>query len=120
MLVLSAYYVTHKKSPLNNYQIIKLKQIICLEISLLREDGRRTATCRAATMLDLYSLSSSDFRAVLDEFPAMQSLLADVAVERLQRLDKYSDEARTNNVKRYALIRLFDIISFKDFEFIGP
>ena len=52
-------------------------------------------------MLDLYSLSSSDFNAVISEFPLMQSLLADVAIERLQRLGKYSDEARQNEVKRY-------------------
>ena len=55
-------------------------------------------------MLDLYSLTASDFKAVLEEFPGMQSLLADVAVERLQRLDKYSDEARQYQVKRYALL----------------
>jgi CRP-like cAMP-binding protein len=52
-------------------------------------------------MLDLYSLTSSDFNAVLSEFPVMQSILANVAVERLQRLNKYSDEARQNQVKRY-------------------
>lgn len=82
-----------------------------LEISLMREDGRRTATCRAATMLDLYSLNTSDFRTVLDAFPGMQSVLSDVAVERLQRLDKYSDEARLYQVKRYAVIRLISICS---------
>ena len=55
-------------------------------------------------MLDLYSLTACDFRTVLDEFPGMKSLLADVAVERLQRLDKYSDEARQHQVKRYVIL----------------
>lgn len=53
-------------------------------------------------MLDVYSLTSSDFNAVLEDFPAMGKILSDVAIERLQRLDKYSEEATINQTKRYA------------------
>ena len=44
------------------------------------------ASVRAATMCNLYSLSSADFHDVLSEYPAMKDMLEEVAKERLARI----------------------------------
>ncbi|KAK3732807.1 hypothetical protein QZH41_017708 [Actinostola sp. cb2023] len=56
------------------------------EICLLTKQARRVASVRAATICDLYSLSSTHFHDVLAEYPQMKEMLEEVAKERLARI----------------------------------
>ncbi|XP_031563696.1 potassium/sodium hyperpolarization-activated cyclic nucleotide-gated channel 2-like [Actinia tenebrosa] len=56
------------------------------EICLLTKEARRVASVRAATICDLYSLSSTHFHEVLEEYPSMKEMLKEVAKERLSRI----------------------------------
>ncbi|XP_065836457.1 potassium/sodium hyperpolarization-activated cyclic nucleotide-gated channel 3-like isoform X2 [Oscarella lobularis] len=57
------------------------------EICLLRR-SRRSATIKAITVCDLYSLSMEHFNDVLDEFPDIRLAMEKVAAERLVKLTK--------------------------------
>lgn len=56
------------------------------EICLLTKEARRVASVRAATICNLYSLSSPHFHEVLLEYPDMKVMLEEVAKERLSRI----------------------------------
>jgi len=59
----------------------------CLEICLLTND-RRTASVKAETYCNLYSLSVQHFDAVLRHYPAMRRTMAAIAAERLNKLGR--------------------------------
>ena len=56
---------------------------ICLLAKL-----RRTATIKAETFCNMYSLDQADFSQVLNEFPQMRETMESVARERLEKLGK--------------------------------
>ena len=56
---------------------------ICLLAKL-----RRTATIKAETFCNMYSLDQADFSQVLSEFPQMRARMEAVARERLAKLGK--------------------------------
>ena len=57
------------------------------EICLLAK-VRRTATIKAETFCNMYSLDQADFSQVLNEFPQMRETMETVARERLDKLGK--------------------------------
>jgi len=57
------------------------------EICLLTND-RRTASVKAETYCNLYSLSVQHFDAVLRHHPAMRRTMAAIAAERLHKLSR--------------------------------
>lgn len=59
------------------------------EICLLTK-GRRTASVRADTYCRLYSLSVDNFNEVLEEYPMMRRAFETVAIDRLDRIGRYS------------------------------
>ena len=56
------------------------------EICLLTEE-RRVASVKAGTMCDLFSLSSHNFRELLEEFPDMRPFFEAIAKTRLGKID---------------------------------
>lgn len=57
------------------------------EICLLTED-RRVASVVSATIVDLFSLSKTNFQLLLDEYPEMRSVMERIALRRLNKLGK--------------------------------
>ncbi|XP_061429013.1 potassium/sodium hyperpolarization-activated cyclic nucleotide-gated channel 2-like [Lethenteron reissneri] len=58
------------------------------EICLLTR-GRRTASVRADTYCRLFSLSVDHFNEVLEEYPMMRRAFETVAIDRLDRIDRW-------------------------------
>lgn len=56
------------------------------------------ASVRAATICDLYSLSSVHFHEVLTEYPQMKEMLEEIAKERLVRIGIKPDLQQKNIV----------------------
>jgi len=61
--------------------------MVVIEICLLTND-RRTASVKAETYCNLYSLSVQHFDAVLRHYPAMRRTMAAIAAERLNKLGR--------------------------------
>ncbi|XP_068741021.1 potassium/sodium hyperpolarization-activated cyclic nucleotide-gated channel 2-like [Montipora capricornis] len=70
------------------------------EICLLTEEARRVASVRAATICNLYSLSSPHFHEVLSEYPDMRIMLEEVAKERLSRIGLQPNLSEPLNYER--------------------
>lgn len=58
-----------------------------LEICLLC-DAKRTASVRAETYCNLYSLTRDDFQRVLSDFPVMRRTIESIAAERLTQIGR--------------------------------
>lgn len=91
------------------YEILLLSSLSShpIEICLLTQEARRVASVRAATICDLYSLSSAHFHEVLGEYPSMKEMLKEVAKERLSRIglnpDLSGELVDAKEIQRYAL-----------------
>eukprot|EP01135_Chromosphaera_perkinsii_P001311 Nk52_evm38s164 gene=Nk52_evmTU38s164 len=66
---------------------------ICL---LVGDRTRRSASVRASTYCDLYSLERSDFNEILKDFPEVKNKLRSIAVKRLESLITHSNNGETD------------------------
>ena len=64
------------------------------EICLLTDD-RRVASVKARTICDLFSLSKQNFQQLLDEYPEMRPILESIALQRLKKIGKEPEIAKS-------------------------
>ena len=62
--------------------------LFCISEICLLTNAKRTASVRAATYVNLYSLSVEHFKDVLERYPVMRRTMESVAAERLTKIGK--------------------------------
>ena len=62
--------------------------LLCISEICLLTNAKRTASVRAATYVNLYSLSVEHFKDVLERYPVMRRTMESVAAERLTKIGK--------------------------------
>jgi len=81
--------------PAKFREILRVELCDCIEICLLTSE-RRTASVKAETYCNVYSLSVQHFDSVLRHYPAMRRTMAAVADERLNQLGVSSSRLSKN------------------------